>query len=158
MGPIVVCEYVLSRLFFAGLLLTVMASYNNRLIVRCHAFQLSPSTPPQEVIQQQLQALQQDDMAAVYQYASPGNKERTGDVTRFSQMVRSGPYKCLIQHQKSTILLESTMASSRQFLVRILPRDYEKTGRIVEYWWSLSRCMEGEYAGSFMVDAVIRNQ
>jgi hypothetical protein len=124
----------------------------------CHAFQLTPSTRPQEIVQQQLTALQQDDMDQVYKFASPGNKERTGDVTRFGQMVRSGPYKYLIKHSKSIILMEATMAQSQQFLVRIVPGDYEKSGRVLEYWWSLSRCNGGEFSGSYMVDAVIPNQ
>jgi hypothetical protein len=153
----VVCEFLLSRLTCELLFLFAM-HFCLSVKFGCHAFQLSPSTLPQEVIHQQLQALQKDDMATVYQCASPGNKERTGDVTRFGEMVRFGPYKHLIEHQKSIILLESTMASSQQFLVKIVPKNYEKSGRIFEYWWSLSRCMEGEYAGSYMVDAVIPNQ
>jgi hypothetical protein len=157
----IVCEYLSPRPSVLGLVFLVLALdyYANHLNKRfgCHAFQLSPSTSPQEVVKQQLQALQQDEMALVYQFASPGNKERTGDVKRFGQMVRSGPYKHLIEHQKSIILLESTMASSQQYLVRIVPKDFEESGRICEYWWSLSRCIEGEYAGSYMVDAVIPN-
>ncbi|KAL3931379.1 MAG: hypothetical protein SGARI_004222 [Bacillariaceae sp.] len=95
-------------------------------------------------------------MDQVYLFASPPNKERTGDVARFGQMVRSGPYKPLVQHQKSLIVLESAMAKSRQFLVRIVPSN--ESGRVVEYWWSLSRCNAGEFRGSYMVDAVIPNQ
>lgn len=124
----------------------------------CRAFQLTPSTKAQEVIQQQLDALQRDDMDQVYKFASPGNKERTGDVTRFGQMVRWGPYKHLVKHSKSLILMEATMAQSQQFLVRIVPGDYEESGRVLEYWWSLSRCNSGEFSGSYMVDAVIPNQ
>ena len=30
--------------------------------------------------------------------------------------------------------------------------------KILEYWWSLSRCKSGEFTGSYMVDAVIPNQ
>lgn len=143
----------------AVVVVVTMFSAADHCWLTCSAFQLSPSTPPQDVIQQQLQALQQDDMAQVYQLASPNNKERTGgDVARFGQMVRSGPYRHLVKHQKSTILLESTMVASQQFLVRIVPRDYEESGRIVEYWWSLSRCQRGEFPGSYMVDAVIPNQ
>jgi Domain of unknown function (DUF4864) len=147
-----------ARLRFLVVLLLLTLFSSDLFHNGCRAFQLTPSTPPQEIIQQQLQALQQDDMASVYQLASPNNKERTVDVTRFGQMVRSGPYKHLVRHIRSTVLLESNMAASQQFLVRIVPRDYEESGRIVEYWWSLSRCNGGEYAGSYMVDAVIPNQ
>jgi hypothetical protein len=97
-------------------------------------------------------------MVGVYTFASPANKERTGSVMTFGNMVRSGPYKYLVGHVKSTILLESTMANSQQYLVRIVPQEYSTTGKIVEYWWSLSRCQTGEYNGSYMVDAVIPNQ
>ena len=124
----------------------------------CHAFQLTPSATAQQVVQQQLDALQHDDMDQVYLFASPGNKECTGDVARFGQMVRSGPYKYMVKHSKSLILMEATMGLSQQFLVRIVPGDYEESGRILEYWWSLSRCTGGEYNGSYMVDAVIPNQ
>ena len=30
--------------------------------------------------------------------------------------------------------------------------------KILEFWWSLSRCKSGEFTGSYMVDAVIPNQ
>jgi len=63
------------------------------------------------------------------------------------------------------------MAGSQQFLVRVIssPLALEEEeedsysrkaigGKIIEYWWSLSRCNTGEFAGSYMVDAVIPNQ
>ena len=78
------------------------------------------------------------------------------------------------------------MAESRQFLVRVTsssasasasssdlelelddddddelpsPRDAKRDcGKVMEYWWSLSRCKSGEFTGSYMVDAVIPNR
>ena len=87
-------------------------------------------------------------------------------------------------HTRSEILLESKMAESRQYLVRVTssldtasssPLDFnrddndEEEGesglresvaqkKVLEYWWSLSRCKTGEFSGSYMVDAVIPNQ
>lgn len=138
----------------------------------CTAFQLSPSTTPGEIVERQLSALQDDDMAAVYKFASPANKEQTGNAANFGKMVRSGPYRYLVGHSRSEILLESKMAASQQFLVRVispsltLEEEGEEDscsrkaigGKIIEYWWSLSRCNKGEFAGSYMVDAVIPNQ
>jgi hypothetical protein len=71
------------------------------------------------------------------------------------------------------------MAGSRQFLVRVSsspsastssldldPDDVEegedeskdeRRGKILEYWWSLSRCKSGEFTGSYMVDFVLPN-
>mmetsp|Transcript_20171 Transcript_20171/g.29942 ORF Transcript_20171/g.29942 Transcript_20171/m.29942 type:complete len:143 (-) Transcript_20171:220-648(-) len=116
-------------------------------------FQLSPSTLPEDVVKYQLEALQKDDMNAVYLVASPANKERTGDAAKFGSMVRSGPYRHLVQHAKSDIMMESKLTpASQQYLVRVITPD---TRRVVEYWWSLSRCSGGEFDGVYMVDAVI---
>ena len=62
----------------------------------CTAFQLSPSTKPGEIVERQLAALQDDDMAAVYKFASPANKEQTGNSANFGKIVRSGPYRYVI--------------------------------------------------------------
>lgn len=118
---------------------------------------LTPSTSPEQVIQSQLVALKKDDMAGVYEYASPFNKQNTGSVDRFSQMVRSGPYKYLVKHKRADILLESKMASSMQYLVRVVPQEFQSSAVLREYWWSLSRCKSGPNIGCYMVDAVIPN-
>lgn len=119
------------------------------------ALTLTPSTAPEQIIKSQLKALQHNDMTGVFQFASPGNKAQVGgDINRFGEMVRSGPYQFLIGHSNAELLLESSMARSKQFLVRITS-DNES---IHEYWWSLSRCnIEGPSAGCYMVDAVIPN-
>lgn len=131
-------------------LLAVMA-----LVASCCSA-LTPSTTPEEIIQSQLQALQRDDLAHVYSLASPHNKAQTGSMERFSQMVHRNPYRQLVGHIQASILLESTMVQSKQYLVRIVPRDNNNNGVTKDYWWSLSRCQEvGEYQGCYMVDAVL---
>lgn len=100
-------------------------------------------------------------MLGVYEYASPNNKKRTGDIATFAQMVRVGPYKYLIGHKKADILLTSTIAASKQYFVRVFPaedKDEKSSKKVVEYWWSLSRCTTGPHTGCYMVDAVIPNQ
>ena len=123
------------------------------------AFSLTPSTAPEQVIQSQLQSLQEDDMPKVYSFASPRNKMQVGEsVERFAQMVQNanGPYRYLIRHESHQLLLESTMAASRQYLVRIIPNAKEyPTSPPRDYWWSLSRCPTRELAGCFLVDAVL---
>lgn len=57
------------------------------------AFQLTPSTRPGEIIENQLAALRDGDIESVYKFASPGNKKQTGDVATFAKMVQSGPYR-----------------------------------------------------------------
>jgi hypothetical protein len=121
------------------------------------AFTLTPSTDPEHIVQSQLLAFQQQDMAGVYQYGSPNNKAQVGDLDRFTHMIQNskGPYKWLIGHSKSDILLSSQMSASKQYLVRVV---CPKESKIMEYWWSLSRCKIGPHAGCYMVDAVIPNQ
>lgn len=51
---------------------------------------LVPSTKPEEVILAQLSSLRKDDVAGVYKYASPENKQQTGDLKRFDEMIRVG--------------------------------------------------------------------
>ena len=119
---------------------------------------LTPATTPEEIIQSQLSSLQEDDMTGVFDFASPANRERVGgDVNRFGEMVRSGPYKYLISHTKADILLYSQMGQSKQYLVRVIPSGLSGRPSIHEYWWSLSRVRTGPTAGCYMVDAVIPN-
>lgn len=115
---------------------------------------LTPQWTPEQIVQSQLDALQRNDMAGVYKYASPANKERTGSLDRFDAMVRSGPYRYLLGHQRNVMLLTSTTPVAWVTLVRIVPKTEDEKD-VLEYWWSLSRCTTGEYSGCYMVDAVI---
>eukprot|EP00531_Pseudo-nitzschia_arenysensis_P011605 CAMPEP_0116141792 /NCGR_PEP_ID=MMETSP0329-20121206/14565_1 /TAXON_ID=697910 /ORGANISM="Pseudo-nitzschia arenysensis, Strain B593" /LENGTH=205 /DNA_ID=CAMNT_0003636987 /DNA_START=21 /DNA_END=638 /DNA_ORIENTATION=- len=176
-------------MFFAASLLLLLSSQCPMVA----GLSLNPSTPPGDIIERQLEALKDGDIGTVYKFASPGNKQQTGDVTNFARMVQSGPYRFLLGHINSEILLESKMAESRQYLVRVTsssaletaPSELENDNeddddneddeeeeedeslssqtaaeqkKVLEYWWSLSRCKTGEYSGSYMVDAVIPNQ
>ena len=63
---------------------------------------LTPSTPAEKIIEEQLAALKEGDMEGVYRFASPGNKAQTGgNVENFSKMVRSGPYRCVVVLRKN---------------------------------------------------------
>jgi hypothetical protein len=98
-------------------------------------------------------------MPGVFRFASPRNKAHFGgDVNRFEDMVNRGPYQFLINHSKAEILLQSSLAQSQQYLVRVIPAGYPRKASIQEYWWSLSRCRDqGPDAGCYMVDAVLPN-
>ena len=125
------------------------------------SFSLTPATTPEKIIELQLQALQHKNMDGVFEFASPMNKANVGnDPEKFAQMVESGPYKFLVGHTKSTVLLASRIANSMQYLVRVQPtsEDYPNKS-MVEYWWSLSRVQTpgNPNQGCYMVDAVIPN-
>lgn len=123
------------------------------------ALLISPSTTAEEIVIAQLNALQKSDMEGVYEFASPNNKQQTGNLERFSQMVRADPYRYLLGHERAQILLSSKIAKSEQYLVRIIATENFERGSktIKEYWWSLSRCRAGPMLDCFMVDAVIPN-
>ena len=71
-------------------------------ITATSAFQLTPSTPAEKIIEEQLAALKEGDMEGVYRFASPGNKAQTGgNVENFSKMIRSGPYRCVVVLRKN---------------------------------------------------------
>jgi len=119
---------------------------------------LSPATKPEDIILAQLSSLRNADMAGVYAFASPANKQQTGDVHKFGEMVRSGPYRYLVGHKRADILMSSTVGASKQYLVRVVALDTNSSSKkIKEYWWSLSRCRTGSFEGCYMVDAVLPN-
>lgn len=134
---------------------------------------LGPSTTPEQVIESQLSALQANDMAGVFQFASPANKQNVNnDVKKFGEMVQSGPYRHLLGHERADIMLQSTLGLSKQYLVRVItnpsqmnkvvastsaPTTKDEKEKVVEYWWSLSRSTFGPNTGCYMVDAVIPN-
>jgi len=105
------------------------SSFQQKTVVVVYGFQLSPSTPPIEVLRQQLVALQDDDMTTVYRYASPNNKLQVGgSLERFQTMIKSpnSPYRPLVNHIDAQILMESNMMESKQFLVRIINTNNNK--------------------------------
>ena len=122
------------------------------------ALALTPAMTPQQVVQRQLSALQQDDMRQVFFYASPNNKANVGgSIERFGSMVRSGPYKYLIHHKQADVLMTVSSNPDRwRGLVRVVCSDGSDK-ETTEFWWLLSRCQGGDYPGCFMVDAVIPN-
>jgi hypothetical protein len=165
---------------FQLLVLFSLLSTHSLCRLAVDAFQLTPSTPPMEVLKQQLSALKDDDITTVYRFASPNNKRQVGSIDRFDQMIRSNgsPYKHLIGHTDAQILLESNIMQSKQYLVRIIttpsrskqePTSNDMGGlgpkndrrqqmmSVYDYWWSMSRCQGGDDDGSFMVDAVLPN-
>mmetsp|Transcript_10743 Transcript_10743/g.29640 ORF Transcript_10743/g.29640 Transcript_10743/m.29640 type:complete len:311 (-) Transcript_10743:64-996(-) len=167
--------------FFALLSVLMVTSC---LTQQATALQLTPQTTPESVVRSQLDALQIDDIYEVFKYASPSNKAMTGPWQRFSEMVRSPPYHHLVGHARANVVLEvrSKMAPDCWGgLVQVLPPFIEQasddadidsdsnsngdgvnsstmttaaTSRSVEFWWYLSRCTEGPYAGCYMVDSV----
>ena len=72
-------------------------------------------------------ALKSNEMSQAFRYASPGNRENIGnDLNKFEEMVKKGPYRFLVRHLNSEILMINDMhPSTKRFLVRTVPGDDE---------------------------------
>jgi len=115
----------------------------------------SPNLSPTEVVRIQVEALRTNDatdagIALVFRFASPQNRETTGPISRFAQMIRTSPYDVMLNHRAvsygPTILGESRMRQE----VTITAKD----GLKKRFLWLVSRQDDGPDAGCWMTDAV----
>lgn len=115
----------------------------------------APSLSPKEVVRIQVEALRTNaatdaGIALVFRFASPQNRQTTGPLSRFAQMIRTPPYDLMVNHRTAsyglTILGESRMRQD----VTIIAKDGSKT----RFVWLVSRQEEGPYAGCWTTDAV----
>lgn len=117
----------------------------------------SPELSPGEVVRIQLEALQHNDLpepdagiAVAFRFASPGNREQTGPLPRFSEMIR-GAYAEMLNHRDVRLpppLIQSDEAIQPVEVVA-------KNGAIFRYLFILSRQSEPPYAGCWMTDSVL---
>ena len=115
----------------------------------------APSLSPKEVVRIQVEALRTNDatdagIAMVFRFASPQNRQTTGPISRFAQMIRTSPYDVMLNHREATvgptILGESRMRQE----VTITAKDGSNT----RFVWLVSRQEDGPDAGCWMTDAV----
>ena len=119
--------------------------------------QPNPSLSVREVVQLQLDALRSVDQpfkdagfAVVYNFSSPENREQTGPLPRFAQMVREG-FGEMVNHRSAN--LPATVQQAEQALQPVELTSF--SGRSYRYVFILRRQLEGEYAGCWMTDGVI---
>jgi hypothetical protein len=120
-----------------------------------------PSLQAQDVVRLQLDALQNNDLMPdnggiriAYRFASPKNREALGTLDDFIGIVRHALYAPLIGFEKAELgsvrmSFNGEHATQQVWLYR--------AGRSCGVFrWVLSRQAEGEAAGCWLVDAVIR--
>ncbi|MEM8556868.1 MAG: DUF4864 domain-containing protein [Bacteroidota bacterium] len=122
--------------------------------------QPSPDLTPEEVIRLQVEALQQNDtpypdagIEAAFRFASPANKQATGPLRRFAEMVKGPVYGAMLGFERAEygpIQVQGDRAVQRVTLV-------QPDGRRVSYVFGLTRQTEGAYDGCWMTDAVMRD-
>jgi hypothetical protein len=119
----------------------------------------SPSHSAEEVVKFQLDALQNNDLMPnnegvriAFRFASPANKDATGPVDRFIELVKNPLYKPLIGYEHATLENMRYAGNIAQQRVTL----HIRGGKRAIYVFTLSRQREGTDKGCWMTDGVLR--
>ena len=116
-----------------------------------------PNMSPEQVVQYQISALQHNDDPApdagierAFRFASPKNKEFTGPLARFAQIVKGPAYSSLLNCLSSSVVGSTASPGTAAVYVRIVTSG----GHRAAYVFILSKQIEGEFANCWMTDSV----
>jgi Domain of unknown function (DUF4864) len=116
-----------------------------------------PELSPEEVVQYQVAALQQNDdpksdagIERAFRFASPSNKQLTGPLENFVRIVKSPAYSPLLNSRSSAIVGSELKDDQAKISVRIVAVD----GRPLTYVFILSKQNEGDFRDCWMTDGV----
>jgi hypothetical protein len=116
-----------------------------------------PELSPEQVVEYQIAALQKNDepqsdagIERAFRFASPSNREMTGPLAHFAQIVKSPPYSPMLNNRSSAIVGSQVQDDQAKIAVKVIAAD----GRQVTYVFALSKQTEGEFNNCWMTDAV----
>ncbi|WPP49515.1 DUF4864 domain-containing protein [Catalinimonas niigatensis] len=119
-----------------------------------------PSTSPQEVVDMQLKAMQQNDqpyknhgIEVAFRFASPSNKESTGPLNKFIGLVSNETYQPLLnfrQYGLDDIIIKGDKALQKVTLI-------DADDQPAVFYFQLSRQQEEPYINCWMTDGVVRH-
>ncbi len=119
----------------------------------------APTLTPDAVVRLVMEALARNDhpaadagIATAFSFASPGNKQLTGPLSRFIPMVKTPLYQPLLNHATidyGPIRVDGVYAEQ---LVTVT----SEQGEPAAFLFTLSRQAEGEYEDCWMTDGVTR--
>ena len=124
--------------------------------------QLSDLTPrpelsPEQVVQYQVTAFQHNNepqsdagIQRAFRFASPANKQVTGPLENFVQIVKSPVYSPMLNNRSSLIVGSQVQDDEAKIAVKVIAAD----GRQVTYVFALSKQADGEFNNCWMTDAV----
>ncbi len=119
----------------------------------------TPALSPSDVVRYQLDALQHNDepapdagIAKVFRFASPANKEVTGPLDHFAQIVRSPAYAVLLNARSSVIASTRIDANRAEVTVKVI----SNSGMESSFAFILSKQTEGDLRGCWMTDSVLQ--
>ena len=117
-----------------------------------------PELTPEQVVQFQISALQHNDdpqpdsgIERTFRFASPSNKEITGPLEHFIQIVRAPAYLPLINSLSSKIVGVVMGDEHSEVAVEIQSSD----GQQFRYLFVLTKQSSGDLAGCWMTDSVV---
>ena len=138
-----------------GTMMLLAAASVNAGNTECSA---SPSVDktPESIVRTVVEALRLNDnedngIATVYCFASPGNKKMTGPIERFAGMIKSG-FGDMLNHSDSefdNIEIRDDVAIQPVWLTTA-------RGNVVGYLFRLGKQSDGEFAGMWMTEAVYK--
>ncbi|MFK8082527.1 MAG: DUF4864 domain-containing protein [Granulosicoccus sp.] len=121
------------------------------------ALEPSADYKPQDVVRIVIDALQNnsaaadnDGIATVYRFASPGNRANTGPLSRFTRMITKG-FPDMLNHTGARFDPMEVSGETAVQAVWLFTDSGAETG----YAFQLGRQKSGQYKGMWMTDAVV---
>jgi len=110
------------------------------------------------VLQKQLSGLKNNDqpirdagIKTAWDFAHPANREATGPLNRFTQMLKSPTYRGLLNHTAHQITVVSSSQTTATFDVLVFPESNSAPQR---YRWTVAVVESGARAGKWATTAV----
>ena len=119
------------------------------------SLQPAPELSPEDVVRIQVEALRNNDDAdtgieITFRFASPSNKQATGPLFRFTQLVKNPVYRPMLNHKLAEYgSLEQSGDTATQRVTIV-----EQDGSATVYLFSLSRQDDPSCQGCWMTDSV----
>ena len=116
-----------------------------------------PSIAPDTVVSIQLEALMANGMTKgdlgirqTWAFAHPDNRERTGPLANFTDVIKHSPYALLLDHHRHSITEIQRVQNMVKY--RVLMEDHR--GRRLRLLWVVEKVREAPFAGCWMTTIV----
>ena len=117
----------------------------------------NPDITPEEVVRIQLAALMENDapdrdfgIRQTWAFAHPDNRQVTGPIDRFIEMIKKPAYAPLINHRRHTVTEQNVATSWVQFKVMM----EDEGGRVLAFAWVVKKVEGGIFDNCWMTSAV----
>ena len=118
----------------------------------------NPNINPKDVIIIQLDALMNNDtpfkdagILQTWEFAHPMNRQYTGPLSNFTQMMKSNSYSSMINHLSHNIIIVSQEKDLSNYFVELIDKNGNKLG----FTWIVKKVsLEGQFTDCWMTTAV----